>query len=100
MFRVEPGPEGTLRLVGRLDAAEADGARAALSGVDRPLTADCAALDYISSAGLGVVMETYKRLHARGHALRLVNVSPHIRNVFRYVGLDRVIEIHEAGRES
>jgi hypothetical protein len=26
-----------------------------------------------------------------------VNVSPHVWNVFRYVGLDRVIEIEQTG---
>ena len=31
-----------------------------------PVTADCGELDYISSAGLGVIMETYKRLHGPG----------------------------------
>ena len=83
-------------LIGRLDASEAEGALEVLVKVDHSLTADCSELDYISSAGLGVIIETYKRLQARGLGLRLVNVSPHIRNVFRYVGLDRVIEIDPA----
>ena len=97
MFEIRPGSDGVLELVGRLDASEAQGAMDVLLKVDHPLTADCSKLDYISSAGLGVIMETYKRLHARGLGLRLVNVSPHIRNVFRYVGLDRVIEIDQPG---
>ena len=97
MFEIRPGSDGVLELVGRLDASEAQRAMDVLLKVDHPLTADCSELDYISSAGLGVIMETYKRLHARGFGLRLVNVSPHIRNVFRYVGLDRVIEIDQPG---
>jgi anti-sigma B factor antagonist len=96
MFEIRPGQDGDVKLIGRLDASEAEGAMSALLGVDRPLVADCSELEYISSAGLGVFMETYKRLHSRGFGLRLVNVSPHIRNVFRYVGLDRVIEIDPA----
>ena len=95
MFKIRPGPDGVLKLIGRLDASEAEGAMGILLKVDHSLTADCSELDYISSAGLGVIMETYKRLHARGLGLRLVNLSPHIRNVFRYVGLDRVIEIDQ-----
>lgn len=97
MFAIRPGRDGALRLIGRLDASEAEGAMKVLLEVDHSLTADCGELDYISSAGLGVIMETYKRLHARGLGLRLVKVSPHIRNVFRYVGLDRVIDIDQAG---
>jgi anti-sigma B factor antagonist len=97
MFEIRPGRDGSLRLIGRLDASEADGAMATLLQVDHALVLDCSELDYISSAGLGVVMETYKRLHSLGLGLRLANVSPHIRNVFRYVGLDRVIEIDPSG---
>lgn len=93
MFEIRPDHDGGLRLIGRLDASEAEAAMDVLRKVDHPLVADCSELDYISSAGLGVIMETYKRLHGRGFGLRLVNVSAHIRNVFRYVGLDRVIEI-------
>jgi anti-sigma B factor antagonist len=97
MFKIRPGPDGSLGLIGRLDASEAEKAMEALLKVEHSLTADCSELEYISSAGLGVIMETYKRLHARGFGLRLVNVSPHIRNIFRYVGLDRVIEIDPPG---
>jgi anti-sigma B factor antagonist len=93
MFAIRRKSEGELKLVGRLDASAAEGAMAALSDLSCSVTADCAELDYISSAGLGVIMETYKRLHSLGLTLRLVNLSPHIRNVFRYSGLDRVIEI-------
>jgi anti-sigma B factor antagonist len=97
MFKIRPGPDGILKLIGRLDASEAAGAMGVLIKVDHSLTADCSELDYISSAGLGVIMETYKRLRAQGLGLRLVNVSPHVWNVFRYVGLDRVIEIEQTG---
>ena len=93
MFEIRPESTGTLRLIGRLDASAAPDAMSELTRVDHPLVADCRELDYISSAGLGVIMETYKRLHARGHTLRLVNVAPRIRNVFRYAGLDQLIEI-------
>ncbi len=93
MFRIQPGSEGEVRLEGRLDASAAPGAMAALTSIDHSLTADCAGLEYISSAGLGVIMETYKRLHGRGLAFRLIHLSPAVRNVFRYSGLDQVIDI-------
>jgi anti-sigma B factor antagonist len=93
MFEIRPGSDGRVRLIGRLDASEAEHAMAALRQIDHSVTADCAELDYISSAGLGVIMETYKRLHGMGLDLRLVNVPPRIRNVFRYAGLDQVIDI-------
>ena len=93
MFEIRSGGEQTLRLIGRLDASAAPEAMAFLLKIDYSMTADCGELDYISSAGLGVIAETYKRLHGIGLHLRLVNVPPRIRTVFRYAGLDQVIEI-------
>ena len=93
MFEIRTGSDGSIRLIGRLDASEAQNAMTALSRIDHSVTADCGELDYISSAGLGVIIETYKRLHGLGFSLRLVNVPPRIRNVFRYAGLDQVIDL-------
>ena len=93
MFEIHVGEGGQVRLSGRLDAAEAEHAIAALSQVDSPMTLDCSALEYISSAGIGVIMETYKRLLKGGHRLVLVQMTPKVRNVFRFAGLDRVLQI-------
>jgi anti-sigma B factor antagonist len=93
MFKIRWEGEGDLKLIGRLDASAAERAMVALKDLHSPVTADCAALEYISSAGLGVIMEMYKQLRGRGLTLKLVNLSPHVRNIFRYSGLDRVIEI-------
>ena len=84
---------GVARLSGRLYAAEAESAMETLSAVDAPLTLDFSELEYISSAGIGVIMQTYKRLTRAGHRLTLVQMTPKVRNVFRYSGLDRVLQI-------
>lgn len=91
MFEVQMQGEGRVALQGRLDASQADGASESLAGLTGAVTCDCAALDYISSAGIGVVVETFKRLTRNGGSLRLVNVPPRIRTVFRYAGLDQVL---------
>lgn len=93
MFEVRFEGDGRVRLVGRLDASQADAATAALRRLDGPSVADFSELEYISSAGLSVILLTYKRLHEAGHSLLLVNLSPRIRNVFGYAGLDRVLRI-------
>ena len=82
-----------IQLAGRLDAAEADHVDRALKAVTGPVLLDCAELDYISSAGLGVLIEAHKRLAAAGHALTLTNLVPRVRNVFSYAGLDRLLKI-------
>ncbi len=93
MFEIHVGPESTIKLVGRLDAAQADRALAIFKTLTHSVTADCAALDYISSAGISVILETHKRLHAAGHTLRLVQMNARVRTVFAYTGLDKVLDI-------
>jgi len=95
MFDIVAGPEGQghLRLVGRFDAAQADRARAAFGAVQGSITADCSELDYISSLGIGILLETHKRLQDKGQAFRLVNVHPKVRTILTYAGLDKVLTL-------
>lgn len=93
MFDIQVQPQGTIRLSGRLDAAEAERAHRTLSAIDGPVTFECSGLDYISSAGIGVLIETYKRLHAAGHEVRFTGMLPRVRSIFTYAGLDRVLNI-------
>jgi len=92
MFQIE-AKEGTIKIAGRLDAAEADRAREVFRAQNQTLTVDCAGLEYISSAGLSVLVEAYKRLSASGHSIRLVRLQPRVRNVFTYAGLDRILPL-------
>ena len=50
-------------------------------------------IDYISSAGLGVLLKTQKRLGEGGHSLTLANMNNHIKDVFVYAGFDAVFSI-------
>ena len=93
MFDIEIGAEGNVRLIGRLDAAEADRAQQVFRGFNHPLVVNFTDLEYISSAGISVLIETYKRLTAAGHSFRLTNMKPRVRNVFAYAGLDRLLQI-------
>lgn len=93
MFEIRTAGDGLLQLVGRLDAAEAERADRELRALGGPLRLDCSQLDYISSAGLGVLIELHKRLATGGHTLTLTNLVPRVRNVFAYAGLDRLLKI-------
>ena len=84
---------GTVRLSGRLDAAEAERVGDELLAIQSSVRLDCSELDYISSAGIGVLIELFKRLQASGHTMTLVNLLPRVRNIFRYAGLDRLLTI-------
>jgi anti-sigma B factor antagonist len=85
--------DGHIAMSGRLDASQADRALQALKDVSGNVTADCTQLDYISSAGITVILELHKRLHGGGGGLRLVGMNPRVRTVFVYTGLDKVLNI-------
>lgn len=98
MFDIDFGSDGEIRCSGRLDAAQCDKAQSFLDGISDARTLDFAALEYISSAGLGILLKTQKRLAESGAALRIINVNNHIHDVFRYSGFNTIFEI-EAKKE-
>lgn len=93
MFEIEMADDGTVSLDGRLDAAQAVKAQGFLDQVDGQCVLDMAKLTYISSAGLGVLLKTHKRLMASGSGVKLIKVNNHIHDIFRYSGFDKLFEI-------
>ncbi len=96
MFSIEFGDNGEILCSGRLDAAQCARAEEFLATVDSSSTLDFAQLEYISSAGLGILLKTQKRLVENGAGLKIINVNNHIHDVFRYSGFHSIFEI-EAG---
>jgi anti-anti-sigma factor len=92
---IENAGEGVVTMTGRLDAAQTDKAQSFLDGVQGPVTLDLSKLEYISSAGLGVLLKTQKRLLASNGKLRLQGITKHVRDIFMYSGFDRIFEIDE-----
>lgn len=97
MLAIDFGADGQVVIAGRLDAAQCPAAQSFLDKVQGPVTLDCSKLEYISSAGLGVLLKTQKRLMASAGKLRLAGVNPHIRDIFQYSGFDQIFEIESAG---
>ncbi len=97
MFDIGFSDQGNVVVSGRLDAANAENALAFLEKVKEQCVIDMGTLEYISSAGLGVLLRTHKRMMAGGSGLKLVNVSPHIRDIFTYSGFDKLFEIETSG---
>jgi len=96
MLAIDFSEGGVVEIVGRLDAAEAPAAQAFLDATMGTVTMDCRSLEYISSAGLGVLLKTQKRLLAAGGKLRLTGVNRHLQDIFRYSGFDKIFEIEAA----
>ena len=93
MLDIREGANRELILTGRFDASQVEKARGVFLSLTEGKIVDFAQLDYISSAGLGVLLAAQKRLSQRGQSLRLVNVNSHIRDVFRFSGFDQIFEI-------
>lgn len=93
MFQIDFGKGGEIVCSGRLDAAQCAKAQSFLDSVDGVRIMDFSELEYISSAGLGVLLKTQKRLSENGDSLKIINVNKHIHDVFRYSGFHAIFEI-------
>ena len=93
MFEITRDDDGTVSLKGRLDASQVDDARGVLDEVTESCRIDFAELSYIASAGLGLLFGTQKRLVDAGGGLTLINLSPHIREIFQIAGFDNIFKI-------
>ncbi len=93
MLEIELTGAGTITVGGRLDALEAPKAQTFLDAVEGECVLDLSNLEYVSSAGLGVLLKTHKRLAGAGGGLKLVNVRNHIFEIFSYSGFDKLFEI-------
>ena len=96
MLAIDFGADGKVVMAGRLDAAQCAAAQSFLDRVQGPVTLDCSRLEYISSAGLGVLLKTQKRLLASAGKLRLAGVNRHLQDIFQYSGFDQIFEIEPA----
>jgi anti-sigma B factor antagonist len=93
MFSISVNEKGTIVLTGRLDAAQVEIAREVLSGLVDSAVVDFQNLDYISSAGLGVLLATQQRLKKGGKAIKLVHMNRMVRDVFKIARFDLIFEI-------
>ena len=93
MFDSRELETGELAFSGRLDAAQVEKANKVLQGITSSKTIDFRELEYISSAGLGILLSNQKRLKDAGFQLILKNLNKHIRDIFSFTGFDRIFTI-------
>lgn len=96
MFEIKESGPGSIALQGRFDASQVPVAQPVLEQIKSTTYLDFGALDYISSAGLGLLLKTQKRLNHSSQELVLKNMSKHIREIFRYAGFDMIFKIEPA----
>jgi anti-sigma B factor antagonist len=96
MFEIGFNDSGEVAVSGRLDAAQAARAQEFLDAAGDQCVLDLSGMEYISSAGLGVLLRTHKRLMTVDSGLVLVKVNKHIADIFRYSGFDKLFVIKAA----
>jgi anti-sigma B factor antagonist len=92
MFNIKTDAN-TVYLIGRFDASQTDDAKKVFNQIEESTLVDFAELDYISSAGLGVLLMTQKRLMEGNQKLKLINMNNHVREIFKYARFDIIFEI-------
>lgn len=73
---------------------------ALISPEQKNLLLDFSTLDYISSAGLRLVLVVAKRLKQEGGKLMLCGMQPHIREVFDISGFLAILNVVETRSEA
>jgi anti-anti-sigma factor len=90
-----------VKLKGRLDSSAAGAAEAGLTasaaGASPHLAIDLTELDYISSAGLRVLLVLAKKIQQAKGKVALFGLAANVREVFSVSGFDRIFAI-EADR--
>ena len=93
--KTQNGTDLTLALEGRLDTITAPELEAELSAdLDNveSLTLDFSKLDYISSAGLRVLLSAHKRMSGKG-GMKVTNVNEIVQEVFEVTGFADILNI-------
>ena len=91
MLDVTYNDGGDISLVGRFDASQTERVKAILDEIDSDIRLDLSGMDYISSAGLGVLIGTHSRLESGGKKLTLLSPTKHALTIFKLSRLDTVI---------
>ena len=97
--KIKEGEIDILVVIGEVDASSSiqlDSAiRKEIDGGSLKLLIDCSALDYISSAGLGVFMSYIEEVKSKGGAMAICGLNEKVANVFQILGLDQLLQIFE-----
>ena len=90
------GQSTTISPEGRIDTVTAPELEDAMSKIPHDSTSikfDFAKVDYISSAGLRVLLVAQKMMKKSGGAMSIANVSPAVKEVFDITGFSDILTI-------
>lgn len=103
MMEVTSERRGTAVIVkteGRVDGSNASDFQDAMEGAigadDGSVILNLAQLDYISSAGLRIILLSAKNLRQRDVKFAICSLSPSVHELFIISGFDQIIAIHSS----
>jgi anti-sigma B factor antagonist len=91
------GKETTIEVVGRLDTITAPGLEKTINeniGVIQSLVIDFKGLEYISSAGLRVLLGAQKKMKGKG-SVKLIGVCEDVMEIFEMTGFSDILTIEK-----
>ena len=96
MFDIKDLGDNTYSFHGAFTAARVTRTEEFFHSLDSSCTLDFAELKYISSVGLGIIIKGKQQLEGSGHSLTLINLSSHLKDLFRVTGFDTIFDIEQS----
>lgn len=90
-------------ITGSLDSGTSPEAQKSLDAVvagAKKVALDFSQLDYISSAGLRILLGAAKQLRAKGGTLGMFGLNQSVREVFEISGFSSILSVHESEAEA
>ena len=85
----------TLEITGRLDTTTAPNLEAVINDISKDtkeLVFDMGELEYISSAGIRVILSAYKKMNQSGGIMRIEKANEMVCEVFEMTGLSEMLD--------
>jgi len=98
--------EGNIHVVtvsGRLDASTTPVVEKKLEGLlaaSNRIAIDCSEIDYLSSAGMRLLLSMTKKLHAKKGALAFFGMTDDVMEIIRMAGFERILNIFSTKKEA
>jgi len=95
MFEIREDGDGTIFLEGILDSIQVDTATEYFRAVTTSCVVDLHKLEYVSSAGLGMLLAAQQRLLRNGQKIKLRDPSPSVRKILELARFNILFDIDD-----
>lgn len=93
-----------IEISGRMDTINSKEIEAKLDSLlennNAKIIIDLAAVDYISSVGLRVLLAALKKQREQKGSMKLVSLQPFVKDIFKMTGFDKIFSIYSTQEEA